>query len=109
MFGTWWMEIMGANNCTQEDLKKMQKEMTPFYLLQLLLTLFMTFSLASLAPYIPAFSTYHIAFWIWVGFLIPASVSSIIWGNTKKKYWVRQIFILTVSQLLCLMIAAYIL
>jgi hypothetical protein len=109
LFGKWWMEVMEATQMSKEELKKLQKEMTPFYALQLFLTLFMTFSFANLIPFIPGFSTYHIAFWIWIGFITPVQISSVIWGNTKKKYWIKQLFVMLSMQLVGIMLAAWIL
>jgi hypothetical protein len=109
LFGKWWMQIMEVGHLSQDELKKMQKEMGPFYALQFLLTLFSTFSLARLIPYIPEFSIYHIAFWIWIGFIAPVQISSVVWGNTKKKYWVRQLFVMLSMQLAGLMLASWIL
>lgn len=109
MFGKWWMEIMDCTNLSQEELKKMQKEMAPFYVLQFVLTLFTTISFANLVPYITAFSIYHIAFWIWIGFIVPTQIASVVWANTEKKYWIKQIFVMISFQLVSIMLAAYIL
>ncbi len=109
MFGKWWMEIMECTNLDKDELKKMQKEMMPFYALQFFLTLFATISFANLVPYISSFGIYHIAFWIWLGFISPALVGAVIWGNTKKKYWIKQIFVMLSMQLVGLMFASFIL
>lgn len=109
LFGKWWMQIMESTHLSKEELQKMQKGMTPFYGLQFLLTLLSTFSLASLAPYLPEYSIFHIAFWLWMGFIVPTQISSVVWGSTKKKYWVRQIFVMVSMQLAGLMLASSIL
>lgn len=109
MFGKWWMEIMECTNLKKDELKKMQKEMAPFYGLQLLLTLFTTVSFANLLPYINGFSIYHVAFWIWIGFMAPIQIASVVWANTKKKYWLKQIFVMLSMQLAGMMLASLIL
>lgn len=109
MFGKWWMEIMECTNVPPEELKKMQKEMMPFYGLQLLLTLLTTVSFANLLPYISAFSAYHIAFWIWLGFVAPVQVACVVWANTKRKYWLKQIFVMLSYQLVNAMLMTFIL
>lgn len=109
LFGKWWMQIMECSHLSKEELKKMQKDMGPFYGLQFILTLASTYTLASLAPYIPEYSIFHIAFWIWIGFIAPVQISTVVWGNTKKKYWVRQIFVMLSMQLAGLMLASWIL
>ena len=92
----------------QEQMQKMQKEMTPFYALQFFLTLFSTFSLVNLAVFTP-FSLYHVAFWIWLGFIVPTQIAGVIWGSTKKKFWFKQILIMVTYQLLGIMLGAFIL
>ena len=109
LFGKMWMHIMECTGLSKDELKKMQKEMMPFYALQLFLTLFMTISFANLVPYMPDFSIYHIVFWIWVGFVVPTQIGSVIWGNTKKKYWLKQIFITCGFAFVAVMVAAFIL
>lgn len=109
LFGKWWMEFMDCTKLSQEELKKMQSAMGPFYLLQLFLTLFTTVSFANLMPYINTFSIYHIAFWIWIGFIAPVQIGTVIWGKTEQKFWLKQIFVMVTNQLASLMLAAWIL
>ncbi len=109
MFGKWWMQIMEVAHLSPEELKKMQKDMAPFYALQLFLTLFTTVSFANLLPYIPLFSSYHVAFWIWIGFIFPVQIGSVVWGNTKKMYWMKQLFVMGSFQLVALMLMCFIL
>jgi len=111
LFGKWWMIFMDMDcaSLSKEELEKMQKAMMPFYALQLFVTFLSTFSLANLVPYVSAMSVYHLAFWIWIGFIVPVQVSSVIWGNTKKKFWLKQIFVVASNQLVSLMLAAWIL
>ncbi len=89
MFGKWWMEINDCTKLTPAELKAMQKTMGPFYGLQFVLTLFTTVSFANLLPYIPAFSAFHVAFWIWIGFIVPIQIGAVIWGGSKQKFWVK--------------------
>lgn len=109
LFGTWWMQISECDNLPKEELQKMQKSMMPFYGLQFVLTLFTTISFANLVPYINAFGMYHIAFWIWLGFIMPVLIGTVIWGNTKKKFWVKQIFVMVTFQLASIMLMSWVL
>lgn len=109
LFGKIWMEIMECTNIPPEELKKMQKEMAPFYGLQLVLTLLTTVAFANLVPYVTAFSIYHLAFWIWVGFIAPIQIAGVVWANTKKQYWLKQILIMLSFQLVAIMLTAWIL
>ncbi len=108
MFGKWWMEIMEHTNTSPEDLKKMQKDMMPFYGLQFILTLFTTFSFANLVPYVITFSIYHVAFWIWIGFIVPIQIAGVVWANTKKQFWLKQIFVMISFQLVSILLTAWI-
>ena len=109
MFGKWWMQIMECTGLSKDQLQKMQKEMAPFYILQLFLTFFFTVSFANLVPYIKAFSIYHIGFWIWIGFIVPVQIGCVVWANTKRQFWVKQIFVMAAFQLASIMLAAWIL
>lgn len=111
LFGKWWMQIMEATQYSKEELKAMQKQMAPFYVLQFLLTIIYTGALFFFFPYGEMFNwnQYIIAGIIWVGIIMPVQVSGVIWGNTKKKFWFKQIFVMASYQLVSIMIAAAIL
>lgn len=114
MFGKFWMKVMGGDHqCTKEEMQKMQKEMMPFYGLQILLTIIFTFVLAMFIYYLQmanvGFHAYGVAGWIWLGFILPTQVSGVIWGNTKREFWLKQISIMLSYQLIGLMLTAWIL
>jgi hypothetical protein len=113
LFGTWWMEIMEATKIAQKDLKKLQQEMMPFYILQLVLTAMTTLVLALFSGYVTMMSSensiYLIAGLLWSGIIVPTQIASVIWGKTKKKFWLQQILIMTFNQLVSIMIASLIL
>jgi hypothetical protein len=109
MFGTWWMQIMEMEAVSKEELQKMQKSMGPFYALQLFLTLFTTFAFANFMVYGSTLGIYHTAFWIWIGFIAPVQISSVVWANTKKKFWAKQLFVMLSMQLIGIELAAWIL
>lgn len=108
IFGKWWMEIMEVTNLSKEKLLEMQKKMSPFYALQFFLTLFSTFALVNLVG-MTTLSIYHLAFWIWISFIVPTQISGVIWGNTKKQFWAKQVFVMVSYQIVGLMLAAWIL
>jgi hypothetical protein len=113
LFGKWWMQIMEVGHLSKEELGKMQKAMAPFYALQFFLALITTFVLAHFLSMgkiaDPTYSSYMVAFWVWFGFLAPMSISSVIWANTKKRYWMKQIGIMLGMQLIGIMLATWIL
>lgn len=109
MFGKMWMSIMEVSHYTKEELQKMQKTMMPYYLLQIVITFVTTWVLAHFIGANQSLVSYLITFWVWIGFVFPTSVSSIVWGSTKRKYWLKQIAISGGMQLIGLMLATYIL
>ena len=109
MFGKWWMQIMECDHVPKEELQKMQKEMGPFYGLQFVLVFFTTFAFANFMIYASNLGIYHTAWWIWIGFMAPLQISSVIWGNTKKKFWAKQMFVAVSYQLVGIMLASAIL
>ncbi len=112
MFGKWWMQIMEVAHLSKEELQKMQKEMWPFYLLQFVITFIFTVSFFGThemaAKAIPGCSIYQMVIGVWFGFVLPIQIGSVIWGNTKKKYWLKQIFVMTSYQIVSLLLAAFI-
>ncbi len=110
-FGKWWMDIMEATKLSKEEMQKMQKEMGPFYGLQILLTIIFTLALATLLGTLSnaGFHPYSIAGLIWIGFIVPTQIAGVIWGNTKKKFWAKQIFVMTSYQLVGILLATLIL
>lgn len=111
IFGKWWMQIMEVGHMSKEELAKMQKEMMPFYGLQFVLTLVTNWVLASNIAFngLETGAALFFAGFMWVGFVAPVILQSIIWGNTKKKYWVKQAFVSLSYQLVAILISAYIL
>jgi len=97
------------NTDSPEQMKKKSKAMTPFYLLQLVLTLFTTINLATLITLLPSFSSYTLAFYILLGFIIPTQIGAVVWANTKKKFWIKQILLMTTYSFVGIMLAAWIL
>ena len=105
MFGNFWMKINGADKYSQEEIKAMQKQMFPYYVIQFLLSIWGAFALVnlSLLTYINPFI---VAGFTWLAFTVPMIVQSVIWGATEKKYWVRQIAMMSGFQFLVGMITA---
>lgn len=109
MFGKLWGQIMELAFVSKEDMMKQNKAMMPFYGLQLLLTLFTTINLATLIVLIPQYSAYSLAFHILLGFIVPTQIGAVIWANTKKKFWIKQICIMVTYSFVGMMLAAWIL
>lgn len=109
IFGKWWMQIVGADNCTPEEIKAMQKGMGPFYLIQLVITFVSTTALAMFIQAMPDYSAYMTAAVIFGGFMLPLQISGVIWGGTKRALQGKQLLVLALGQFLGMMLAAWIL
>lgn len=105
MFGNFWMKINGAYKYSPEEIKVMQKQMLPYYALQFFLSLWMAFALInlSLLAYINPFI---VAGFVWLAFIVPMIIQSVIWGATERRFWIRQIAVMSGYQLLAAMITA---
>jgi hypothetical protein len=113
LFGKMWAKVMEMTHMSKEDMAKMQKQMTPAYVAQFVMSLVFVFVLAHFINMgkvaDPGFSSYQLAFWIWLGFNLTVQVAATIWSQTKKKYWITQIAIASGYQLVSIMIATFIL
>ncbi len=109
IFGKAWGKIMGVDCTSPEAMKEASKGMGKFMVLQLILTFITTTVTAVFINLLPEYSAYMIAFWLWVGFLLPIHVSGAIWGNTKRQFWLKQISISVVGYFIEFMLAAWIL
>lgn len=109
LFGKQWMEIMGVSHLPIEEIKKMQKEMGPYYAVQFALTILYTIALACVIEMSPETFGIPAALKVWAGFVVPTQISGVIWGSTKKSAWKTQILIMTTYQLVGIVCAAYIL
>lgn len=109
LFGKTWMRIMGGDKCTPKEIKAMQKAMGPFYLIQIVLTAISTIILSIFIDISLEYSVPMTAFILWLGFIVPTQISGVIWGSTKKEFWLKQILILAGCQFVSIMLAAWIL
>jgi hypothetical protein len=110
MFGKWWMQIMEKDKAPIEEIQKMQKEMAPFYGLQFVLAFVTTFMLAHYILYwADEASAYYVALMLLIGFIVPTQISGVVWANTKRKFWAKQIFVMVSYQFVGIMLAAWIL
>jgi hypothetical protein len=111
LFGNVWMKIMNVDHYSKEELQKMQQSMMPFMALQFVLTLVTTFVLANNIAYagLTGAAAYIYAGFMWFGYMMPVSVSSVIFGSTKRHFWLKQIGIMVGMQLVGILLATFIL
>lgn len=105
-FGKQWMVINGFDQLSKPEKEASGKSMGPFYGLQLLITtvaniVFGTVYLAIKTNMeLTAFSSL-----VLLGFILPALVEGVIWGNTKKQVWGTQLSIMILNRVANILIA----
>lgn len=108
LFSKQWSKMHGLEKITDEEFKEMSDKMGPFYGLQLVMTMLSAWVLAYLMVLLPDMSPVLVAVLVWAGFILPADVSSVIFGGTKGKYIIPKILIQAGEALLRLVVAALI-
>ena len=109
IFGKLWGEIHGFKKLSKEDQKEAQKKMAPMLFLQFVVTVITTLVLAKLIVLLPNYSAYTLAIMLWIGFVVPTQVASIIFGGTEPKWIAKKAKIMAGGSLACLLIATVIL
>lgn len=107
MFGNFWLKVMGHSGLEKAKLQEMQKAMMPFYGLQFVLTLITTFVLSNNLAYnnLTGPAAYGYAFFMWLGYIAPILIQTVVWGKTERKYWLKQILTMLSFQLVSIMLA----
>lgn len=108
LFGKLWGQIHGFDKLSKETQQKMMKEMGPYYMLQLLVTIITTVILAYFITNLPDWNPYILAASVWLGFVFPAQVSSVIFSNTPKEWIPTKIGLQAGAALVCYQVAAVI-
>lgn len=107
LFGNLWGRIHGFDKFSKDVQQKMMKEMGPYYALQFLITILTTFVLALFLAALPQdWNPYGIAGFFWLGFTLPPTISSVIFGGTDKKWIVKKIAVQAGASLICIQVAA---
>jgi Protein of unknown function (DUF1761) len=110
VFGQLWGKMHGFDKHTPEVQKEMQKGMWKLLIVQLIGTFVTTIVLAFLKTGLPPYwSVYGLAFFSWLGFVVPTQVAAVLFGGTEPQWVVKKVLIMAGGSLLCLEAAAYIL
>ena len=108
-FGKIWGEIHGFDKLSKKEQREAQAKMGPFYLVQLVVTIVSAWVLARLMTLLPGYSPFTLAGLVWLGFVVPAQVSAVIFGGTEGKYIVQKSSIMAGEAVVRLMAAAWVL
>lgn len=89
LFGKLWARVVGMDlsTMTPESKKEMQKKMAPVYLLNFILvvvTAFVFDIFMGAAHITSPMVGVKLAFWIWLGFVMPTIAGQAMWSNKPK-------------------------
>ena len=90
LFGSTWMKLAGIKLTPQQIKAAKKKGMGKSFALQFLGSLVMAFVLSALVNWVDA-QTFGegaaVAFWIWIGFILPVYLPSVLWeGKSWQLY-----------------------
>lgn len=106
LFGKLWTKLEGFTQEKMEEMKK--KGMAKSYFLMFVGSLVMAYVLAHMVDYAQASTAKAAAqagFWLWLGFVAPVTLSSVLWNNKPWKLW----FLNNAHSLIALVVMAIIL
>jgi len=88
LFGKTWMGLMGIS---KDGMKSMRLSPTQAMTLGFLFTLLQSYVVAhfvSLLGAVDAASAWSLAFWIWLGIMVPICIGSFLWENKPIKLFI---------------------
>ena len=91
LFGKKFMEVMGFNSMSPEQQAKMKKGMAVTYLWQFIGSLVMFYVLAWLIGALNQMTIsggLTVAFWVWIGFVVPLKLGDALWGGKMVLFWI---------------------
>lgn len=107
-FGKIWGKIHDFDKLSPAKQKEMQAKMGPWYGVQFVVTVLQAFVLAHFIAALPEVAYWKIAFWVWLGFVVPTEASAMIFGGSKPEYVWHKIGISIGESLLHLLVAAWV-
>ena len=110
LFGKTWMKIHHNKDKTPEEMKQDRKNRWKLMLTEFILTLVITTNLFFIASSTNSLSVVLVVTVIlWLGFVLPTTVSNTIWGNDEKKWMIKKIAISSGYRLIAMLFTAWIL
>lgn len=103
-----WGRIHGFDKLSKKEQEALMKDMGMTYGIQLVVTVISAYVLAHFLTLVPHLEFYKLAFFLWVGFVMPSQVSAVLFSRTEKKYKFEQIAIMSAEALVRLMLAAWV-
>lgn len=108
-FSKQWGEIHGFEKLSKNEQREMQSQMGLLYGTQMLVTFVSAWVLAFFLALLPNVAWYTLAFLLWLGFIVPTEVSSVIFGGTEGRWILSKIVISIGGSLACILAGAWVL
>jgi hypothetical protein len=93
LFGKMYMSLMGMDQWSPEKKTAMKNKMMWSYLGQFVASVLMFFVLDGLfvwsAPMQTVYFGMWLAFFMWLGFMLPLIFGNILWGGKAKMFWLQ--------------------
>lgn len=93
LFGRMWMRLIGTA-MPGEITPAMKSSMVRSYAIQTVTTLVMSFVMAHVLFFVTEMFDIEgviggvtAAIWIWLGFVVPVTIGSVLWENRPWRYW----------------------
>lgn len=110
LFGNLWSRMHGFDKHSKATQEKMMKAMPPIYGLQFGVTVMMTAVLAYLLQIVPStINPYLLAFWLWLGFILPSQASSAMFGGSPEGWATVKTAVQAGASLVSLAVAVFVL
>jgi len=104
LFGKVFIKATGMDQWSPEKQAEMKKKMMWSYLGQFIASLVMFYVLGGLivwtAPQLTVGFGMGIAFWMWLGFVVPLALGNALWGGNMVTFW------LSIGNMLITLLAA---
>lgn len=91
LFGKKFIAAMGMDKLSPEQQAAMKKGMTATYIIQFVASLVMFYVLAMFVGKLGEMTVsggLMVAFWAWLGFVVPVKLGDAIWGGKMTLFWI---------------------
>lgn len=107
-FGRIWMRLHGMNKLTPEEKDMMMYDGKGLMFTEFILTLVLNYILyLVIIESVTLNSALMTTTFLWLGFVLPTNISTVIWGSDGKKGAVLKVAISSVYRLIMMLIAAW--
>lgn len=109
VFGKTWGKIHGFDKLSAKKQKEMQSKMALPYFGQLVVTFLTAWVLAFFMKEVPDLSIWTLAFYVWVGFMMPTQYGTIAFGGAPEGKATVKFFISAAGSLACVLVGVWVL